>query len=151
MMLFAVQSLKSLRNAILIWRPIHAPMCDIFLMHELETLIQSLSELIDEDERDIEKFTSQTCVKNATNSPKVWKRGLLKERKNGITISFWRVLGISMTLSKGTQWLRGSRATSEEENICIILSSWDPSSGKILLSMTCLPSSFRVASIAARN
>ena len=48
-MLFAVQSLRSPRKTILIWRQKYAPVCDVFLMHELETLIQSLSKMISED------------------------------------------------------------------------------------------------------
>lgn len=80
------------------------PVCDVPLMHELYALIPRQSDF-DQRRRRFDHLTSQICLKNATNSPKVWKRGLLKGRKNGITISFWPALGISITSSNGTQWL----------------------------------------------
>ena len=72
MMLFAVQSLKMSQIMIIICRRLRVPVCNVSLMHELEALIRRLSELTGEDKHSRE-LTSQTCVKNATNSPNVWK------------------------------------------------------------------------------
>jgi|HubBroStandDraft_3_1064219.scaffolds.fasta_scaffold869500_1 hypothetical protein len=49
MMLPAVQSLKGSWEVIIISRRLRVPVCDVSLMHESETLIQKLLELVGDD------------------------------------------------------------------------------------------------------
>ena len=89
-MLFAVQSLskKEIIDKRLPKKHSSAPMCDLSLMQELETLGREMLDQLTFRIREGTGLTSEICVKKATNSPYVRNWGLSNGRKNGITISF---------------------------------------------------------------